>query len=266
MTSQDALIGVSFGSDHHEIGFWNFNDFNKTAKNPEIYFYSSYNAATECSVSYLKDLGKSEYIFNIKNSFAERKHYEYLNINSPVYNTLSYFSDSINKNQYLQREKWLSNSKNIYDNISRTFLYTNSAHKIVCLPNFSPRELRSRLIPAKDTQNIILTAGNDMNLRYWNLSSEKFYHISNVDGKKRMYNTNNTGVLVYQETHSNDNDKAGFSNYQNKNGYSLNPMNNSDKVLLAQAGHRGPINDIIVVEKNEMVITCSKDKTIKVWK
>lgn len=266
VNSSDALIGISFGSDHHEVGFWNFSDFNKVAKNPEMYIYSSLSSATECSPSYLKDLTKTESIFNIKNSFSERKYYDYLAINSSIYNVLSYFGDSINHSQDMQREKWLSQSRNIYSHMSRAFQYRNSVHKIVSLPNFSPAELRNKTVPTKEMQNIIITAGNDMNLRYWNMSTEKYYQISNVDGKKRSYNLTNTDMLIYQEVPSLDPEKTGFSNYQNKNGYSLSMTAATDKNFLAQAGHKDVINDVVVSERYEMLITCSKDKTIKIWK
>lgn len=266
VNSQEALVGVSFGSDYHEVGFWNFSDFSKNAKNPEMYFYSSPNTSTECNPSYLRDASKSESIFNIRNSFTERKYYDYLAINSPAYDVLNYFSDSINHSQDMQREKWLSSSKNIYNNTSKAFLYRNSVHKIVCLPHFSPRELRSRMVPGKELQNIIFTAGNDMNIRYWNLSTNKFFHLYNIDGRKRAYNLTNTDMLVYQEIFSQDNERTGFSSLQNKNGCSLNVHNPNDKKVLAQAGHKDVVNDMLVVEKNDLIITCSKDKTIKVWK
>jgi len=266
VTSQDSLIGISFGSDYHEVGFWNFSDFNKVNKNPEIYLYSSLNSGAECSPSYLKDVTKSESVFNIRSSFSERRYYDYLAINSPDYNILSYFDDSIHQSQESQSEKWLQQSKSIYRHASTAFQYRNSAHKIVCLPTFSPRELRNKVIPAKEMQNVILTAGNDMNIRYWNLTSDKFYQVYNVDGKKRSYNCTNTGMLVYQEVFSNDPDKTGFSAYQNKNGCSLPVSNFVEKNVLAQAGHKDTINDILVAEKNEMLITCSRDKTIKIWK
>lgn len=268
VSSQDALVGVSFGSDYHEVGFWNFSDFNKVYKNPEIYLCSSLNPGAEFSPGYLKDMTKSESIFNISNSFTDRKYYDYLAINSPLYNVLSYFGDSINHSQDMQRDRWLSQSKNLYNQTSRAFQYRNSVHKMVCLPNFSPGELKAKVVPGKELQNIIITAGNDMNVRYWNLTNDRFYHIYNADGKRRAYNFTNTSILTYQESYSMDPEKTGFSNYQNKNGYKLNftGSNNDKNLLLTQAGHKDVINDVLVAEKNDMLITCSRDTTIKIWK
>jgi len=206
-----------------------------------------------------------ESIFNIRNSFSERVYYDNLAIKSPIYNILNYFSDSIKSSQDLQREKWMASSKNIYSQISRAFTYKNSAHKIVCVPNFSNRELRSNTVPSKDHQNIVFTAGNDLNIRYWNLSTDKCYHIHNADGRRRTTRVTNTDIIIYHEVGSTEADKTGFAPYQYKNGYTLN-NGTSDKQILAQAGHKDVINDILVMDRNEILVTCSRDKTIKVWR
>eukprot|EP00330_Aristerostoma_sp_ATCC50986_P000575 CAMPEP_0114580172 /NCGR_PEP_ID=MMETSP0125-20121206/4511_1 /TAXON_ID=485358 ORGANISM="Aristerostoma sp., Strain ATCC 50986" /NCGR_SAMPLE_ID=MMETSP0125 /ASSEMBLY_ACC=CAM_ASM_000245 /LENGTH=293 /DNA_ID=CAMNT_0001771575 /DNA_START=3547 /DNA_END=4428 /DNA_ORIENTATION=+ len=201
VSAQDTLIGCSFGSDYHEVGFWNFNEFNRDAKNPDYYLFSSPNPSVECSPAYLKDYTQYESLFNIRNSFSERVYYDNFSIKSTTYNILNYFSDSISSRQETQREKWLSNSKNIYSRTTRNAAYKNSAHKIVCTPNFASDSLRKRVIPPKDSQNLVFTAGNDLNLRYWNFSNNKCYHVHNSDGRRRQYRVTNTDMVLYHETY-----------------------------------------------------------------
>jgi len=150
--------------------------------------------------------------------------------------------------------------------------------KIVAFPKISQKDLQSSTYIPKDYENFLLTAGNDLHVRYWNLTSGTNYHINNFDGKKRNYNTIPGDITILNESLAkpeleSSKDKNGakkedksFSDFQYKNGYSLGPDKPVDKYFLASASHKDVINDMLFMDKNDILVTCSRDHTIKLWK
>lgn len=278
-TVQDArpMVMLSFGSDYHEMGIYDILDFNRDCLNPEIYFSSLPSNAVENNIIYLKDVTKYESSFNIRNLFSERMHYDFLAIRSPIYNILSFYSDPLNFNQNMQKEKWLSSSTNSYNQTNSLFNHQNCANKLLSFPKLSNRDLRYPM-GVRDAENVIISAGNDMNIRYWNLTYGKYYHVNNVDFKKRYYHTQTDTLTVINEytgpeietsnyinlNKANSQD-MGFSEYQFKNGCKLG-TGSYEKNVLAPAGHKDTITDLIWLENNGLLVTCSRDQTIKVWR
>jgi len=249
-------------------------------KNPDLYLMSTYNSEKENKIAYLKDITKNEVVFNVKNVFEERMFYDFLALRSPIYNILSFYSDPLNQNQNIIKERWLSNTRNVYTNTTKIFQYKNYVKKILSFPKLSQKDLQNSLLLPKDYENILVTAGNDLNIRYWNLTTNQHYHINNYDGRKRSYNTISGDINIINETYSRSeneirgqpngaktaNDKC-FSDFQFKNGYSLNTgSSNIEKSYLASASHKDVINDMILMDRNEILVTCSRDHTIKLWK
>ena len=222
--------------------------------------YASSSLKSECIPLHLKDTTKFEPIFNIRNSLKERAEYNNLASQASVHKVLDYFIDERNP------QHWLFKPNHSAESLSKVHMNKNSVHKIVCTPNFTPSQLRHPSSWHKDLHNVIFTVGSDMNIRYWNLTDEKYHHIYNVDGMRRRYQVIESDYLLVREGLT-----ENFEKKSNNLTQSIYEKNGGEEVLrgfhpLKHAGHRDRINDLLVLEKNEMIVTCSRDKTIKVWK
>lgn len=274
-TEIKPMVMLSFGSDNHEIGVFDLLNFTKDCLNPEIYVSSLPSQTAENEILFLKDVTKYESSCNIRNLFGERNHYDYLPDRSPLNDIIAFYSDPLNLNQNMMKEKWLTDSTNSYNLTNTLFTQQNYASKILCFPRFSNKDLRSPGA-ARDAENIFVSAGNDMNIRYWNLSYGKYYHINNVDFKRRTYHTHSDTMTVINEFTGKDvgsepngskinYQELGFSEYQFKNGSKLG-AGSYEKNMLAHAGHTDAINDLVWLENHNLLASCSRDHTIKVWK
>jgi len=223
---------------------------------PEIYLYASPSVQSECVPVHLKDHTKFEPIFNLRNSLKSKTEYNDLASQASVNKIVDYFIDERNPQNWLFNQNKQNSSLNVGNK--------NSVHKIVCTPNFTPSQVKHPSPWHKDLDNVIFTVGSDMNIRYWNITQEKYHHIYNIDGMRRRYQMIESDYLLIREGLKENMEKNNLSKsiYESKEGQKVSRGFDP----LKHAGHRDRINDLLVLEKNEMIVTCSRDKTIKVWK
>ena len=249
LRAQDTLTAVSFGSNYHEVGFWDFNKFENGTLSPELYFYALPDAHVECRPAYMKDMKAMEPLFQMKNGLRDKMDYSYLDRQPKMAAINRFFEDSMLNLQGKYTEKRLMGLE------QGAAKYKNSVYKIVSTPNFSSTQMKNSITWHKDLQNVVLTTGNDMNIRYWNLTDESYYQIYSMDGKRRDYKVVESDYTVYKEVLVGGNEAMTGSQERARESH-----------VLMQNGHRDRINDLLVLEKNEMVVSCSRDKTIKIWK
>jgi len=248
LSAQETMTAVSFGSNYHEVGFWDFNKFENETLSPELYFYALPNAQVECRPAYMKDMKKMEPLFQVKNVLKDKIDYSYMSRQPKMSNISQLFDDPMIELQGKYNEKRFSGLG------QRGSRYKNSVHKIVSTPSFSSTHMKNSITWHKDLQNIVFTAGNDTNIRYWNLTEEQYYQIYNADGRRRDYKVLESDYTVYKEVIVGG---EGMTDSQKKE---------SEYKMLMETGHLDRINDLLVLEKNEMIVSCSRDKTIKIWK
>ena len=260
LITDSELLGIGLGSNNHEIGIWNLNSFRENM-NPEIYYVSTAEENPIFKIPFLKSCRKSESFSNFNNSFSERSYFDGFSKIFPHNDILSYLSDPLMQNQTSIKEKWLMNSKNCYSNISSYFSSKDMAKKIIFLPQQGNN--------GKNCDNVMITAGNDRNIRYLNFTTDlkydnhykkpmKGFHINNVDNKERGYTIERNGdIYICHE-------------FEKKNEKKINGINDGQNnfKIDEKAGHKDFIQDMIFCdrEKGALLITASRDHTVKIWK
>lgn len=261
------MVALSFGSDNHEIGVYDLLSSNQEYYNPEIYFTTlPLSFSSEITPLYIKEVTNNLGSRNISTLFSERMRYGQLCNRTSIASFITSYSDV--------KSKYFISNSNLYTQPTGTHNKFNYANKILSFPIISSGDLSSQTI-SRDADNFIVSGGNDMNIRYWNLSSSSFYHISNVDFKKRTYRTSTKSTTMIKELVGNEIEPGGgspfkggsspdrgFSEYQFKNGNA----EGYEKNIPIHAGHKDTINDLVCIENHGILVSCSRDHTVKVWK
>ena len=148
----------------------------------------------------------------------------------------------------------------------------------------------------------IITAGNDMTIRYWDITKEGINNINgnnlnergsyvinapnNVTNCSFSKSSFNNLTLLQSHESLNSNEKrintVGFSEYQNYNGitYHSTQQNEFDSNIsdlknctkITEPAHKGPISDLLSFSlisnegQSNILISSSWDGVIKVWK
>ena len=274
------------GSDDHEISLWNKEDFNC-----EILFKvnKTYSSGLDSIIVEIPEIEKEYYnsnekkLFNIMYSYNKLK---YLDNKTYTKNKGLIFSKI--KNDYSNIEERIKNITNIYQNPSTVQTV------------FSPMNLNSENYP------YIISAGNDMTIRYWSIinennlnkeeNQENFSYLinapenmSNCFFTKSIFGDNiilqsNEIFNIYDYKKS----VIGFSEYQLFNGITCHTsIQNEFKeelnvtlnycTRISDSSHKNVISDIIPMalkydiddglEKySNLLISSSWDGTVKIWK
>ena len=282
-------------NDNHEVGFWNSNTL-------------------QC------DLLLKVNTFNIN----DNKNLYALDIDFPLpFENLNKSKNScilenniISDLQTMKKYTYIYNNNNIKllsTNHSLDHFYLNSFSALNKAKNFytNPTTVQCISSPFYDinTQNYfqyencpyIITAGNDMTIRYWDITKEG---IKNINGNnlsdKGSYIINCPNNLSYCNFSKNSfysltilqsnesfnyldkkKNTVGFSEYQNYNGITYHSVmqNEFDEhsdlkfcTKISEAAHKGVISDLLCYSlysnegQSNILISSSYDGTLKIWK
>ena len=281
----DKYIVLWTGNEEHEISFWNKNksyyycdlfltvnmlDYDDEIKplpieipslNKKNNIYSNLNHEFESNLKYLYKLS---YNFNkskkILNTTIQNDFYYYLNLNVPkICNLYENFST-------------VQNVLSPQIGVEASYLFKNTPY--------------------------IISAGNDMTIRYWDFTKEKISNKKedNFDNKKsyiiNAHNNlafckfiktsfNQTYILQSNEGYNNNKKKnkmPGIGEYQYFNGVSFQKFkqdefeDGNEKLSfcrkLSDAAHKSIITDLLGynINHSNFLISSSWDGTIKIWK
>jgi len=260
------LINIGFGSNNHELGFWNVINASQDYLNPMVYFVSTYEENPIFKIPFLSHKDESFMNFNYK--YSERSVYEYFSLMSSYNDVLSFLDDPLMKTQNHIKQTWLEESKHCLSKITRLFEYKNIVKKTVgfCQNSSSSNN-------QKAMENVFLTVGNDRNIRFWTIQNDVKGqcdkrkiggHVNNADGKERLFKQEKNGdILIVHEY------EKTLNNYQEKGNSTENcDIFEANFKYEEKASHKDWIEDVIYVEreKGSLIVTASRDHTIKVWK
>ena len=277
-------------SNTHEIGFWNCNNLNcDLILKVNAFNSNSFDVdfpTTLEKTNNLKNLSGSKY--NLIPNFENMKKYTYFYYNNYIKQlSINHRYDDF----YLNSFSCLYNINNIYKNPST----------VQCIS--SPFcEINNQDTFKYDNCPYIISAGNDMTIRYWDISREGINNISgNNINEKRSYIVNSPNNISYcnftkntffgfnvlqsNESYEDLGKRAnmpGFSEYQNFNGITyhstfqneFDPQNSDLKYCtkISDASHKGVISDLLSYSlstsegPSNILVSSSWDGTIKIWK
>lgn len=292
--ASDELIAVSYASNNHEIGVWELNT-SLPVNEPKIVLSCENDIRHFSSKPILVNKTNEESTSMLHSKFSDRSYYDYVSHLSPHFDILEFYRDPVLHSQNQLKEKWLMNLKTTYSNIKSLSEYKNYAKSMILLPG----RPFLRGPPQMQLRNMFITAGNDRNIRFWNLSNlpneqlkESCVQVCNVDNHPRYYSQLLTGDIysvkestvkpIIEENESifsmiGFSEKKpfynGLSEYYNRNAVDmkLQQNNNPNQISrLANPYHRDAITDMIFVESpnnnTNYLISASMDRTIKVWR
>ena len=293
--TQSKYLIIWTANDTHEVGFWNCNTLNcdlllkvntfnmKGDKNQStldvdfpLPLVNRTNEKTKIAIKsniipYFQNLKKFTHIYN--NNFIKM-----LSLNHS-------FDDF-----YLSSFSSLDKINNFYSNPST----------VQCIS--SPYcDLNNQNYFKYDNCPYIITSGNDMTIRYWDITKEGINIINgNNLNEKGSYilnapfhlsyctfsKTSFTGLTILQSNESFDElsrrtNLPGFSEYQNYNGITYHSViqnefeQNSDLKFctkISECAHKGIVSDLLCYNLNSndsqsnILVSSSWDGTIKIWK
>ncbi len=282
------------GTYDHEIGLWNSSNMhcdlllkvntleNRKELRPltvEIPYLNSENNTS----SNKEIINKTKKIKKKLNSIIKFTHRYDNNFTKSL--LLSNLGDKLNEESY----DIFSNMTNIYDNPSTVQCVISP----YCDSYFSPNNNKNI---EYDNCSYLLSAGNDMTIRYWDITREG---INNSEKKSYLVNAPNNltycnftksnfdkiNILQSNEAFNEPgqrSDMPGFSPYLNYNGVSLHyiPQNEFEGDIsnlkfcsrIADSSHRSIITDLLPLsieggkDQLNVLASCSWDGKIKIWK
>jgi WD40 repeat protein len=204
--------------------------------------------------------------------------------------------NNISSCQYSQTNNRIPKLSNIFDN-SNTVQVAISPLNLRLGENVNNNWMSN---PTNENSHFILSAGNDMTIRYWDISKEGLYGQNGNPNNKRsflvnapnkidncLFNTStyDSTVILQSNEFSNTNqlkkDIPGFSEYQNYNGTNYHGMGQCEFVdvkntllkfctKMTEPSHRNIISDLMPMNLcgtlNNLLFSSSWDGTIKMWK
>ena len=293
---QNRYLIIWTANNNHEVGFWNVNKFSCDL----LLKVNTYNSNDNSNFSSLDvDLP-----LPFRNVFNESQKSSKKNNIIPEFVNLKKYTHIYNNN-YI---KLLSMNHSCDDFYINSFSILNKINNYYSNP-VTAQCVASPLYEININQNhlyydnspYIITAGNDMTIRYWDISREGINNINgnnlNEKGSYIINAPNNltqcyfskslfTGINILQSNESFDNvdrrtNMMGFSEYQNYNGITYHSViqnefdPNSDLKFckkISEASHKGAISDLLCYSLNtndgqsNILVSSSFDGTIKVWK
>ncbi|EDK32081.2 WD domain, G-beta repeat protein (macronuclear) [Tetrahymena thermophila SB210] len=278
---QKDLLAMSYVSDNHEVAMFNLNEQMVDNIKPAVYMLSTDNYNPIIHNPMLKSINKQENFKNCnKNTLKDMMDYDFIPKFSEQVDVLSYLKDPLMTNQNNIKMKWLEQSNNCFQNIKKIQDCKNYVSKIICLPSYSSQSYQT--IP-KAVQNQIITCGNDRNIRLWPMVSDppsksntqldtqiKGFHISNVDDCQRNFSQKKVADVLTLHEYSRTSFQQSTVYQQNVKKksqieeYNYPTFSQNDK----RSCHYDTITDMMYLERDQgaLLITGSRDKTIKIWK
>lgn len=280
----DKYIVLWTGNEEHEISFWNKNK-------------SNYYCDLFLTVNIL-DYDDEIKPLSIEIPSLNKKNNIYSNLNHDFENNLKYL--------YKLSSNFNKSKKILNTTIQNDFYYyLNLNVPKICnfYENFST--VQSVLSPqiGVETSNLckntpyIISAGNDMTIRYWDFTKEKISNKEDIFDNKKSYvinahnnlafckfiktSFNQTHIIQSNEGYNNNKKKKkmpGIGEYQYFNGVSFQKLiqdefdDGSEKLSfcrkLADAAHKSIITDLLGynINHSNFLISSSWDGTIKLWK
>ena len=280
----DKYIVLWTGNEEHEISFWNKNK-------------SNYYCDLFLTVNIL------DYDDEIKPLSIEIPS---LNKKNNIYSNLNHEFESNLKYLYKLSSNFNKSKKILNTTIQNDFYYyLNLNVPKICnfYENFST--IQSVLSPQIGVETInlckntpyIISAGNDMTIRYWDFTKEKISNKEDIFDNKKSYvinahnnlafckfiktSFNQTHIIQSNEGYNNNKKKKkmpGIGEYQYFNGVSFQKLiqdefdDGSEKLSfcrkLADAAHKSIITDLLGynINHSNFLISSSWDGTIKLWK
>ena len=260
------LINIGFGSNNHELGFWNVINAAQDNLNPLIYMVSTYEENPIFKIPYL--VKKEESFTNFNYKYSERSVYEYFSLMSSYNDVLSFLDDPLMRTQNNIKQVWLEESKYTLSRITRLFEYKNTVKKSVGFSQISGGSSNQKTL-----ENVLITVGNDRNIRYWTIQGEmkgQFDkrrlggHVNNADGRERLFKQEKNGdILIVHEF-----EKTLNTSVQQGRENESQELWEEGFRYDEKASHKDNIEDVLFVEreKGALIVTGSRDNTIKVWK
>ena len=290
--NNDYIILLT-GNDEHEISFWNYND-------------TSFHCDLLLTVNNLEnDDELRPLIVDIPTLNKKYNKYYSNHVEKIEYkNNLDYLYKLSSKYSSNNKTKNILLSMNDYD--FNYYLNINPSKIPNFYENFSTVQCISSPQCVKLPQNkflsspFIISSGNDMTIRYWDFTKEKLNSNINTNPiqnkKSYIINAHNNisyckftksffdGTEILQSNEKYDINKKkkpmkDLSEYQYLNGVAFhslaqNEFDDSSEELkfctkLADASHKNIITDLLSVNVSEnlnLLISCSWDGTIKIWK
>ena len=299
------------GANDHEMGLWNLNTLNC-----DMLFKVNPSSGKEIKpltteIPYLqkfvtsKDLQEFKIKSEVQESLVDEKsNLEELYKNLSLYthrfeniNTKRLIVNYVNSEYYSHSNKRLAKLTNLYDVSNTVQVAISPINNIKAADNNSTSFIQTGL----ENSPYIISAGNDMIIRYWDISRESIQGLNSSNKRSYLINAPNkidncifststydsTVILQSNEVYNSKMPKKEnmfFSEYQNYNGINFHPgpqneFDESCDVLkfcskVSDASHKNTITDMINVNLfdhtnlnfNNLLISSSWDGTIKVWK
>ena len=293
---QNKYLIIWTASNDHEVGFWNCN----TMSCDLFLKVNTFNSNDNSNLSALD----VDIPLPIRNLINERKKYpikqniipEFINMKkyTHIYNNNYIKMLSMNHSYddfYLNSFSILNKNNNYYSNPTTV--------QCIASPLYEMNNNQSHLY--YDNSPYIITAGNDMTIRYWDISREGINNINgnnlNEKGSYILNAPNNlshcyfskssiSGLCILQSNESFEDvgrriNMPGFSEFQNYNGIAYHSVMqnefdpNTDLKFctkISEAAHKGVISDLLCYSLNtndgqsNILVSSSLDGTIKIWK
>ena len=284
------------GNDEHEISFWNHNNsFFFCDLLLTVNMLDSDDGLKTLPVE-IPSLTYKQNILNINN--LEIREYE---------NNLNYlYKLSSMYNTNLSKRALISTIKDDLDyylniNFSKISNFYENYSTVQCVSSPQGVKLQDNIF---QNTSYIISAGNDMTIRYWDLAKDKMNNNKKIDEefenkksyiinahnnisycKFTKYSFNGTDIIQSNEGYDSKKKKnhiIGLSEYQYYNGLAFHALSqkefdeNNDELRfctqLADASHKSIITDLLPFRVNNidnnmnLLISSSWDGTIKVWK
>lgn len=271
---------VSTATGEHDLSMWNLNSLSC-----EYLFKTNTINGKEAKplITDIPSMGKvSNKEFNKENYELIYKNLTKLNTPRPYNNIIK---EAIDSDFYLQSNKRLAKINNIYSNYSSV--------QVICCPfNLKLGDSNQSNSYVKENVPFIISAGNDMSIRFWDIRKDKQTNKSfviNCPNKVDWvtYNASSfdkTQIIQADEYINLEGPKkacSNFSEYQNKNGVVYHSAVQNEFVddsgiflqfctRVSDASHRDYITDLQVmnIQKSEktVLISSSWDGAMKVWR
>lgn len=257
------------GSNNHEIGIYNVLNTDSDYLNPEYYFVSTFEETPTFKIPYLAHRKEEEAFTNSNYRYSERSVYEYFSFHSSYKDIVTFLDDPLIENENKIKSVWFKDSLNSLQKTTDLFKFRNIAKKVMNLPNefvYQPANSKNIL------ENVLITAGNDRNIRFWQLQNEvkgqkevkkNSFQINCADGRERAYKQEKSGgITIVHEFEKNKNFNS-FYEQENNGNLNENGMRFDERIC-----HKDAIEDVIYVEREKgvLVVSGSRDSTIKIWK
>lgn len=278
--SYNNYVLISTATGEHDLSLWNLNTLSCE------YLFKTNTIKGKEQKPLLTEIPSMSKItsrdFNKESYEGIYKNLTKLNT-SRLYNNI--LKESIDSDFYLQSNKRLAKINNIYANYS-------SVQVICCPSNIRTSEANSSNASVRENVPFILSAGNDMSIRFWDIRKDKANNKSFVVNcpNKVDWVTYNTScfdkTLViqsdeYVNLESPKKNCPNFSEFQNKNGVGYHTavqnefVDNSGDFLqfctsLSDASHKDFITDLQVMslQKSDktVLVSSSWDGAMKIWR